>query len=179
MHYTLRPSSKSQANPICTEQNIKMAPRTKEELLSMSVMDPALAAILETRPAIRPPNPSDPYYGRNDYSAIREHRATMLKEKWHLRYLPGPIPEVSEEDRRIPVRDGSDVTIRIYKPVTKKEGGSPLIVMFHEGGWGMGDLSDEEVNCRLFTRDLGAVCVNIEYRLAPEHPYPTWINTDD
>lgn len=174
MHYTLRPSSKSQANPICTEQNIKMAPRTKEELLSMSVMDPALAAILETRPAIRPPNPSDPYYGRNDYSAIREHRATMLKEKWHLRYLPGPIPEVSEEDRRIPVRDGSDVTIRIYKPVTKKE--SPLIVMFHEGGWGMGDLSDEEVNCRLFTRDLGAVCVNIEYRLAPEHPYPTWIN---
>ena len=100
----------------------------------------------------------------------------MLKEKWHLRYLPGPIPEVSEEDRRIPVRDGSEITIRIYKPMTKNEGGSPLIVMFHEGGWGMGDLSDEEVNCRLFTRDLGAVCVNVEYRLAPEHPYPTWIN---
>lgn len=40
----------------------------------------------------------------------------------------------------------------------------------------MGDLSDEEVNCRLFSRDLGAVCVNVEYRLFPEHPWPTWIN---
>ena len=37
----------------------------------------------------------------------------------------------------------------------------------------MGDLSDEDQNCRLFARDLGAVCVNVDYRLAPEHPYPT------
>ena len=50
---------------------------------------------------------------------------------------------------------------------------SPLILAFHEGGWSMGDLSDEDMNCRLWTRDLGAVCVNVEYRLAPEHPFPT------
>ena len=37
----------------------------------------------------------------------------------------------------------------------------------------MGDRSDEDQNCRLFSRDLGAVCVNVEYRLAPEHPFPT------
>ena len=36
--------------------------------------------------------------------------------------------------------------------------------MYHEGGWSMGDLTDEEVNCRLFCRELGAVCVNVEYR---------------
>lgn len=144
--------------------------------MSMAVMDPALAAVLETRPAIRPPAPSDPYYGRTDYSALREHRATMLKEKWPQRYLAGPVPEVEEEDRKIPVRDGSEITIRSYTPVTRKKEGSPLIVMFHEGGWGMGDLNDEEVNCRLFSRDLGAVCVNVEYRLAPESPWPTWIN---
>ncbi|KAH6724390.1 alpha/beta hydrolase fold-3 domain-containing protein [Leptodontidium sp. 2 PMI_412] len=153
-----------------------MAPRTREELVSMAVMDPALAAILEMRPAMRPPKPSDPYYGRTDHTALREHRATILKEKWGLRYLPGLIPEVTEEDRKIPVRDGSEITIRIYKPVTVMEGRSPLIVMLHEGGWGMGDLTDEEVNCRLFSRDLGAVCVNVEYRLAPEYPFPTWIN---
>jgi acetyl esterase/lipase len=152
-----------------------MAPRTKEELLSLAMVDPALAAALEKRPAIRPPQPSDPYYGRTDHTALREHRASMLKEKWALRYLPGPITEVAEEDRKIPVRDESEITIRVYTPVAK-EGGSPLIVMFHEGGWGMGDLTDEEVNCRLFSRDLGAVCVNVEYRLAPEHPFPTWIN---
>ncbi|CAG8971464.1 hypothetical protein HYALB_00002048 [Hymenoscyphus albidus] len=38
----------------------------------------------------------------------------------------------------------------------KKKGGSAMIVIFPEGGWGMGDLS--------------------ERRLAPEHPFPTWIN---
>lgn len=40
----------------------------------------------------------------------------------------------------------------------------------------MGDLTDEDLNCRLFARDLGAVCVNVEYRLAPEHRFPTGVN---
>jgi acetyl esterase/lipase len=109
--------------------------------------------------------PTDPYYGRTDFWAGREHRATRLREMQHLRYLPGPIPdEVKEDDRMIPVRDGTSIKVRIYTPVKPPEKGSPLIVMYHEGGWSMGDLSDEEVNCRLFSRDLGAVCVNVEYR---------------
>jgi len=40
----------------------------------------------------------------------------------------------------------------------------------------MGDLSDEDQNCRLFTRELGAVCVNVDYRLAPEHAFPTGVH---
>lgn len=39
-----------------------------------------------------------------------------------------------------------------------------------------GDLSDEDMNCRLWSRDLDAVCVNVEYRLAPEHTFPTGVN---
>lgn len=119
---------------------------------------------------IRNPQPSDPYYGRNDYSAHREHRATKLRELHHLRYLPGPIPDqVVEEDHKIPVRDGAEITVRIYRPSHVAAPAAvaqsrPLIVMYHEGGWAMGDLTDEEVNCRLFCRDLGAVCVNVDYR---------------
>lgn len=98
---------------------------------------------------------------------MREHRATRLRESHHLRYLPGPIPEqVREEDRKVTMRDGHEIAIRVYAPLKAPSGGSPLIVMYHEGGWCMGDLSDEEVNCRLFSRDLGAVCINVEYRLA-------------
>jgi len=82
----------------------------------------------------------------------------------HLRYIPASIPEVKEEDREITVRDGLKIVVRTYTPAQRPTRGSPLIVMYHEGGWSMGDLSDEEVNCRMFTRDLGAVCVNVEYR---------------
>ena len=88
--------------------------------------------------------------------------------------MPGAIPdEVSEEDLRVAVRDGTEITVRVYRPVGggNKDGGDdgsgsgrPLIVMYHEGAWCMGDLTDEEVNCRLFARELGAVCVNVEYR---------------
>ncbi|OTB19458.1 hypothetical protein K445DRAFT_314346 [Daldinia sp. EC12] len=152
-----------------------MAPRTKEELLSYGVMDPAMVDALARSP-VRDPLPSDPYYGDESHSAQRAHRATTLREKHHLRYISGPIPEqVSEEDHKIPVRDGSEIIVRIYRPVVKPTQGSPLVVMYHEGGWSMGDLSDEETNCRLFSRDLGAICINVDYRLGPEYPFPTWI----
>ncbi|EHL01750.1 alpha/beta-Hydrolase [Glarea lozoyensis ATCC 20868] len=152
-----------------------MPPRTKAYLNSLSIPSPALLSALKKDPRFtNPPNLSS-----LSYQDLRAHRAAILREKWPLRYLPGPIPEVLERDLRIPVRNGAEITIRIYTPVNTKPGGEdesrPLIVMFHEGGWGMGDLSDEEVNCRLFSRDLGAVCVNVEYRLAPEYPFPTWI----
>lgn len=78
------------------------------------------------------------------------------------------------------MRDGAEIAVRVYTPANPpakaRTLGLPLIVMYHEGGWCMGDLSDEEVNCRLFARDLNAVCVNVDYRLAPEHPFPTGIN---
>ncbi|KAF6826854.1 lipase 2 [Colletotrichum plurivorum] len=153
-----------------------MAPRTREELLAYGIPDPDFEAELEARP-IRGPQPSDPYYGRDDFFAMREHRASRLREKHHLRYLPGPVPEqVREEDRKVTARDGQEITVRIYTPVQAPDEGSPLIVMYHEGGWSSGDLTDEEVNCRLLSRDLGAVCVNVEYRLAPEFAFPTGLN---
>lgn len=93
-----------------------------------------------------------------------------------MRYLSGPIPDyVREEDQRISVRDGTEIVVRIYMPTKPPTRGSPLIVMYHEGAWSQGDLSDEEVNCRLFAKELEAVCVNVDYRLAPEHPFPTGI----
>lgn len=40
----------------------------------------------------------------------------------------------------------------------------------------MGDLTDEDLNCRMFAQDLNAVCVNVDYRLAPEFKFPTGLN---
>ena len=64
----------------------------------------------------------------------------------------------------IPVRDRTTIRVRVYAPVKSEEKEKPLVVMFHEGGWCMGDLTDEDMDCRLFVRDLGVVAVNVEYR---------------
>lgn len=40
----------------------------------------------------------------------------------------------------------------------------------------MGDLTDEDQNCRLFSRDFSGVAVNVEYRLAPEYKFPVGLN---
>ena len=65
----------------------------------------------------------------------------------------------------VTVRDGTTIRVRVYQPVGgPPEGGSPLVMMYHEGGWSMGDLTDEDMNCRMFVRDLGVVAVNVEYR---------------
>lgn len=83
------------------------------------------------------------------------------------------IAEVKERDIWVPVRDGGEVRVRVYEPVGgdgkrgEEDGdgdGRPLILMFHEGGFVFGDLTDEEMNCRLFVRELGVVCGNVEYR---------------
>jgi acetyl esterase/lipase len=113
-----------------------------------------------------------------DFFTTRANRAAHLQKLRHLYPIPGPIPEhVTESIHEIPTRGGSTIRIKLYQPAKGPlADGSPLILMFHEGGWCMGDLSDEELNCRLFARDLGCVCVNVEYRLAPEFKFPAGVN---
>jgi acetyl esterase/lipase len=82
--------------------------------------------------------------------------------------LPAPLTSKSY-DISTPSQALSQTSIRarVYQPVAgAPAGGSPLIIMYHEGGWSMGDLSDEDLNCRMFSKELGAVCVNVEYRYA-------------
>jgi acetyl esterase/lipase len=96
----------------------------------------------------------------------RAKRAQLLADRRQYHDVPGPIPEVSERDAKIMMRDGKDITIRIYTPKISRvpSGGSPLYVAYHEGGFSMGDLTDEELNCRAFSKEFGCVCVNVDYR---------------
>ncbi|QDS77185.1 hypothetical protein FKW77_002330 [Venturia effusa] len=85
----------------------------------------------------------------------------------------GGTDGVKDEDITIPARDGYPIPARIYKPTALPSGGSPLVVFYHGGGFALGGLENEELNCRNFARTLGCTCVNVDYRLAPEHPFPT------
>jgi acetyl esterase/lipase len=50
------------------------------------------------------------------------------------------------------------------------------MVMYHGGGFFMGDLDTETSNCAILCEHMGFVVVDVDYRLAPEYPFPTGIN---
>jgi len=96
----------------------------------------------------------------------------MRKSKQHLTSL-NSSEDVSyvEEDRQIKVRDGSSIAVRIHSPKKRPSDGCPIFVVYHGGGFALGDLENETLLCRNFTT-LGGVAVNVDYRLAPEHLFP-------
>lgn len=138
----------------------------------MNTVDPELAKELKEHPM-----PDASKHGSATGLQLRANRAAHLAGLRHLYVIPGPVPDaVTETEHFVEVRDGAQIRVIIYTPTKAPATGSPLIAMFHEGGWCMGDLTDEALNCRMFSRDLGAVCVNVEYRLAPEAVFPTGVH---
>lgn len=81
-------------------------------------------------------------------------------------------PRVKETERTIPASDGShDIPIRIYTPIAPATG-RPAFVNFHGGGFALGNLETEHGRCLAFSSGCDAVAVAVDYRLAPEHPFP-------
>jgi acetyl esterase len=79
-------------------------------------------------------------------------------------------PEVDAQDRTIPGPTG-DIPIRVYRPATAGSA-PPVVVFFHGGGFAAGDLDTHDGECRHHAAAADAVVVSVDYRLAPEHPYP-------
>lgn len=76
------------------------------------------------------------------------------------------------DDRHIPGPDG-DIAVRIYRPSgSAPDGGWPIVVFAHGGGWVFCDLDSHDGLCRSFTNQMPAVVISVAYRLAPEHPWP-------
>jgi acetyl esterase len=64
-----------------------------------------------------------------------------------------------------------DIALRLYDPRPSREAG-PVIVFFHGGGWVLGDLASYDSACAEIARTLDLPLVSVEYRLAPEAPWP-------
>jgi acetyl esterase len=84
-------------------------------------------------------------------------------------------PEVRVEDRTV---DGSagPIPIRLYWPPDAGDVPPPVVMFFHGGGWVVGDLDTYDGTARQHAVGSRALVVSVDYRLAPEHPYPAAVD---
>src|SRR4051812_7456191 len=69
---------------------------------------------------------------------------------------------------------GGDLRVRHYTPA--EGAGAPLTVYAHGGGYVIGDLDTHDEACRLLCRHSGVHLLSVDYRLAPEHPFPAGLD---
>ncbi|OCH92006.1 hypothetical protein OBBRIDRAFT_791755 [Obba rivulosa] len=91
-------------------------------------------------------------------------------------FLP-PESEYRVQDYQIPVEDG-EVTVRCLAPTPAGQENEtfPLLFWTHGGGWRFGGLDMDDLNLRAVCVEFQIAVVNVDYRLAPEYPFPTGLN---
>lgn len=81
---------------------------------------------------------------------------------------------IKTEDASCATPDGARLTLRRYIPLSNVP--TPLLVYFHGGGFVVGDLDTHDEVCGFICQHAGVQVVAVDYRLAPEHNFPTAIN---
>jgi acetyl esterase len=140
-----------------------MKPSDPEQLLT-----PAMRSIVSAMArAKRPPFHSlTPLQARAAYAA----GAGVLE-------LPArPLAQV--QDFTLQSRDGTALPARLYVPREAGPGHSawPTLLYFHGGGFTIGSIATHDVLCRELSYAADCAVVSLDYRLAPEHPFPTAVN---
>jgi acetyl esterase len=87
---------------------------------------------------------------------------------------PGQVIEVGDvSELDVPGGDGPRPA-RLYRPAGA--GPWPTTVFFHGGGFVIGDLDTHDQTCRRICRDAQTAVLSVDYRLAPEHPFPAGVD---
>jgi acetyl esterase len=121
-------------------------------------IDPIAQAILDVYNALPPPE------------EIGVEAARARSRAMSLSAPRGPDVGAVEED--VAHCAHADLPIRVYLPDGATLAPRPVVVYFHGGGFVTGDLDSGDAHCRMFCAGAGCVVVSVNYRHAPEHPFP-------
>jgi acetyl esterase len=122
-------------------------------------LDPQCAAIVAAAASAGTP------FKAGDHLAVRRAYAATTAS---YAYDPGPLRQVEDGSFAGP---GGTVRLRRYRPHSAKPV-LPALLYFHGGGWSAGDLDTHDHMCRHLAFAGDVVVISIDYRLAPEHPFP-------
>ena len=129
-------------------------------------LDPEVVAFLAAHPREPAPPEATPAERR---AAIR-----VVSDEFFAAFGAPGVEVSSIEDVAVPVA-GGQIRARVYRP--SSDSGLPVHLYFHGGGWWLGSIDELVVDatCRDRCRSANCVVIALEYRLAPEHRFPTAI----
>ena len=111
--------------------------------------------------------------GRAGHPAFHTLTATQARAAYEAGagVLEIPKPALARvEDFHIPARDGHALPARLYAPSSEV---LPVLLYFHGGGFTIGSIATHDILCRQLSLLAGCAVVSVDYRLAPEHKFPT------
>ena len=127
-------------------------------------MDPKAQLVGEFVKSIRVPGYFPPL------TELRQQLRTMVT------LMDEPAPPLARiEDIRIPGPAGA-LPARVYDASSDRGTARPVVLYFHGGGWVQGDLETHHGLCALVASRSGALAIALDYRLAPEHPFPAAVD---
>jgi acetyl esterase len=143
-----------------------MPPASMKSHRPEALLTPAMASIVSAMARAKRP----PFYSLTPMQAriAYEAGAGVLE-------LPArPLAQLL--DFTLPVRDGYELPARLYVPHQNAGPAWPTLLYFHGGGFTIGSIATHDVLCRELSHLAQCAVVSVDYRLAPEHKFPTAAN---
>ncbi|SOJ54806.1 Carboxylesterase NlhH [Mycobacterium simulans] len=132
-----------------------------EQTTTRAAIDPILKMLLDTFPLT--------FTAADGVEVARERLAAMKAP-------PELLPKLRIEDRTVGCGELTDIPVRIYWPPVPAHDNLPIVVYYHGGGWCLGSLDTHDPVARAHAVGADAIVVSVDYRLAPENPFPAGID---
>ncbi|SDZ36463.1 Acetyl esterase/lipase [Micromonospora pattaloongensis] len=152
----VRDRTSGRQNKLATDASGLLEPQAQQVLDAYSSLNPKPIETLEPQRARKQPTPAD---------AVSRVLADTGRPT-------DPEPVGSVEDITIP-RPSGDIALRVYRPTPPVSARNmPIVIYFHGGGFVIGDLDSYDSTPRGLANREQCIVVSVEYRHAPEHPFP-------